>query len=754
MDDTVMSATPPGTPPMRSFSVPPPDPMPAIQPALPSQNLSPGSSNALDGVPEPPATVKSDKGKVKAPRHKKGEEKQIPGRESWVHGTKLKFFAARKAEYLEAAEQSSAGDKTAITLFYTKISRLYFIKYGTEMEDDEDLAVDVDDPPDEAANEVVNEKTRDSDVENTQAKLFKFVRTRIGEWYRRKYGGLLKSDKAAFKELFAGVLDYAQPKPQRGQLRHFYSRRYFDSRVKLRYEERMAALKRRAGHTGEKVPAPLALQNQVTKEVWDDETPAFQEEVKVAWEREYQTVLKAWQASLSDGPARTPEEFAATLENGAHYLQPFIDAVSERFGMCASLMLCGPIGKRGGAVGIQSVHSGFSKGLVPMKWPQWDKVGYAEAESRMLEFGKNCFSEAECRARAVGSAMSSGSNPTRGATPAVPSGGTPPAMARTTSTDAFDGGSGSGGAHDEGAGGHDEGGAGRAVPDGGATTGGVDDHAGEGGSDAGASGGGEDETDRVRILQGRIDELWSRGDRRRWTKELGHAHAAFERGRGWGIEWARCVAAFFDFEAAHGYTDGTRQLDVDSRPGLVYEWIVRKRDWTREMIVGFLDGPGRWVEQWWTWWVSMQPSERTYANGTLDRPDGADWGELAAMNGKSGLLLVMASLLWWGDRAGGDAMDADVYQGWTKAVEDVTWTLEALKESGCIVIERSEEAGDKRKRGRPARADGEEGEGPKKVRRSMRGATSVAERSERTTRASAAQKKKAGGKRGGRGQKA
>jgi hypothetical protein len=73
----------------------------------------------------------------------------------------------------------------------------------------------------------------------------------------------------------------------------------------------MEAIKRRAEYTGEKVPAVLALQNLVTKEVWDEEEPAFQEEVKLVWEREYQASVRGWEASLSDSPTRTPEELAA-----------------------------------------------------------------------------------------------------------------------------------------------------------------------------------------------------------------------------------------------------------------------------------------------------------------------------------------------------------------------------------------------------------------------------------------------------------
>ncbi|KAF8214907.1 hypothetical protein K438DRAFT_1749022 [Mycena galopus ATCC 62051] len=229
------------------------------------------------------------------------------------------------------------------------------------------------------------------------------------------------------------------------------------------------------------------------------------------------------------------------------------------------------------------------------------------------------------------------------------------------------------------------------------------------------------------IVQGKIDELWARADRRKWMKELAHAYTTFERGRNWGMGWARCVAAFFDFEAVHSYTDGFGQLNVVLQPGLVYEWLARKRDWEREMTVGFLDGAGK----------------------TLDRPDIANWEDLAAMNGKNGLLLVMASLLWWGDRAGDEVeTDAAAYAGWTKAVDDVTWTLDTLTKSGCIHVERAEKAGSKgtkRKRGKES-ADAEEGEEPRTVRRSTRRALPVKQEQQRQTRAQRATETKGRGR--------
>ncbi|KAJ6451080.1 hypothetical protein C8R45DRAFT_1113802 [Mycena sanguinolenta] len=228
--------TPPGTPALRSFSVPPGE-----------ATVNGGAENPITGDPTPPdarALVKTQKGKVKPPRHKKGEEKA-------------------ESRVPPGCPKSASGDKTAITVFYTKMTRLYAIKYGLWMADNEDLAHDVEDPPDDAANEVVHEKAADGNEE--QAKQFKYIRTQIGEWYRRTYSGLLKSDTTAFNELFTGVL---APKPMRGQLLHYYSRKCYDTRVKPKFEERMTPSR----------DAP--------REVWESETLPFQNEIKSGWERD------------------------------------------------------------------------------------------------------------------------------------------------------------------------------------------------------------------------------------------------------------------------------------------------------------------------------------------------------------------------------------------------------------------------------------------------------------------------------------
>jgi hypothetical protein len=128
-----------------------------------------------------------------------------------------------------------------------------------------------------------------------------------------QYGYLLKSDKTAFQELFTGVLDGAPPKPQRGRMAHFYSRKFYDTRIKEEVEERLASLTRHAEREGGPPPKRIDVIAKVTAECWDRETPEFQRDCELALEREYQQVLKGWEASLSDSPTRTAEEIAALV---------------------------------------------------------------------------------------------------------------------------------------------------------------------------------------------------------------------------------------------------------------------------------------------------------------------------------------------------------------------------------------------------------------------------------------------------------
>ncbi|KAJ6528204.1 hypothetical protein B0H19DRAFT_1274998 [Mycena capillaripes] len=719
------------TPPPHSGSSPPrPDGTPPSPPRVPTP---PPHSDTSDDPPLVPAIVTATK--EKRGRHRKGEPKAKPGKQSWVHGTKKVFFERRKEEWLRESEANRAG------AFYTKVVKLYIKKYGRHLADHEDLAFDVEDPPDSVTNEVTHE-VMDPEEQAALTEYQKALRGRIGQWYRSTYGSILKNEKTEFKNLFTGVLDSAPPRPQRGRIEHFYSRKFYEQRIKPTLDAELAALKKRAERTGEEPPESIEVVARVTAQVWEGESPGFKQECEMSMEREYQSLLKGWEASLSDSPTKTPEEIAATLANAAYYLQPFVDAIQQRFGMCASVLLCGPIGIRGGRIGMQSVHAGATKGLAPVNWPNHDWQAFSEVEKSMISLAKDCFSDAECRARALSTAPLTNGN----AVASGSGGAQPPALSASGW-----GGSGSGAGVGAAAGGA------APVPppasapatagiQGGTTSPPVQPHSqmgnplseGDGDKEDGGGGGGEgdngdgDSADKGEE-EGRggdrdgdgtpqpYDEYWQRTDRADWTDELRRAHAAFESGRGWGADWGKCVGKFFDFESQWGFTEGTAGTANKYRPRQVAGWLSRMRKWHLPPSLGEKLGTQQedgWVAEWWGWWKSMQPEQRVLDSNELSRPEEADWGKVASLHGNNGLLLVMATLCWWGERVHGrrtgGKIDEPSRMEWAAAVRDVSWVLEQILESGEIGRDDNEEeegeeddtVGKKRKRGRAGGATG------------------------------------------------
>ncbi|KAJ7161947.1 hypothetical protein C8R43DRAFT_1123657 [Mycena crocata] len=697
----IPDASPPPSPPVIIPDASPP-PAPAVVPdATPPPDASalppPVIVTDVSAAPwMPPAMMPGliQREKRKQTRRKKGDPPGKPGKDSWVWGTKFTFFHGRQNDFLESVEQNTTGE------FYTKLAKLYVLKYPRGMKDDEDLEYDIEDPPDEAANQVVNVRLDPGEVKARQD-YFKFVRERIGPWYRGHCSSLLKREKATLGQLLGGLADVMRPKPRRPHVTHYYSSKYYDDRVEPEVAKRMKALERRAGYTGEKVPHRIVVQNEMTKECWDAETPEFQAEMLRGLNKEYDIALKGWRESMADGPSRTAEEFSTSLTSAAHYLQPFCEAIEEKLGMVVAVLLAGPIGDRGGRIEMRSIHSGKTRGLVEKDWPAFDPVGFRAVERSMVEFGHQVFTKADCDARktavqdpayvgetaeeagvlsrnavVVPKPTASPPRPSAAAAPAPPAAAAappaaaaaPPAAAAPARTAQAEVG-GEGG--DRGAGVTTEG-----------EIGGVDD---------------DDTTNEMDVDKGEgeiarsIARCWMTKDRRKWSRELTAAHAAFERGRGWGIEWASCVERFYGFESRFGYSDRGGQVTTSIRPPALKWWIGRARQWNWLVTLGA--GGGRkeasgYGEDWWKWWRMMQPAERKMVDGKLSIPQGCDWGPLTKLHGKNGLLQVMASLLWWGDRVAGveDANPIDRL-GWVSAVEDVGQVLQEMLRPGILDAE-------------------------------------------------------------------
>ncbi|KAK7020803.1 hypothetical protein R3P38DRAFT_3547985, partial [Favolaschia claudopus] len=363
-----------------------------------------------------------------------------------------------------------------------------------------------------------------------------------------------------------------------------------------------------------------------------------------------------------------------TLENAAYYLQPFVDAIQERFGMCASVLLAGPVGMRGGMIGVQSVHAGQTKGLAPMNWPTYDWKGFEQVERSMISFAKECYTQVECDARAVktnnyqstvsipdapdapstnnAAAAVASNTPTPPPPPAPTTDDPPPPPPATNPTTRTDN---------------------AALP--------ADDN----GEDAPPNDDEGDGVPRDDVAES-WDEYWQRDDRPEWFPQLSVAHAAFARGRRWGEGWALCEWHF---------DEGSFLMGKKNRPRPVGAWIHMGRRWslppTLGAELGTRETPDLWVGSWWAWWESLQPDARVRTGAELSRADDADWGEMALMHGSNGLLQVMASLFWWGDVVQ-RKREAEEVKAWEAAVDDVAWVLNEILKSG--EIERAMENGD------------------------------------------------------------
>jgi hypothetical protein len=85
---------------------------------------------------------------------------------------------------------------------------------------------------------------------------------------------------------------------------HFYSRRFYQERVKPRVTARWAALSRL-----ENPPKEITVRNAVTKECWASESDAFKAEVEAALESEHKAAMDAYAVATSGEAPTTAEEY-------------------------------------------------------------------------------------------------------------------------------------------------------------------------------------------------------------------------------------------------------------------------------------------------------------------------------------------------------------------------------------------------------------------------------------------------------------
>ncbi|KAJ7773604.1 hypothetical protein DFH07DRAFT_952651 [Mycena maculata] len=337
------------------------------------------------------------RGTAKRRRERMGLPPVKPGKVAWVHGTKLAFFTAQKDAYYAAVEMKEVGE------FYSKMAQVYLKKYGYSVDWHEDL---------KEGQEVADDK--------------------IGVWYNSQFGGSVARKKApgtSFKKLF-DKKELDPPAPVKPRVLHWYSRKFYDERIKPRVVACWNAVQR-----APKPPPPakplalIQVRNTVTREAWNAETEPFKQEVLESIREEHEVAKAAYALAVSGEAPSTAEGYNIAINNAAYYLQPFADGIHERFGMNVAIMMCGPVPDRGGRIEVRSVHSGMSNGLVPRVWSDFDRAGFDNAQRSMVEFTHHCFTEAECRARSLLATATAAGDPAGSTSGSVPATTTTPSEA-------------------------------------------------------------------------------------------------------------------------------------------------------------------------------------------------------------------------------------------------------------------------------------------------------------------------------------
>ncbi|KAJ7078759.1 hypothetical protein C8R43DRAFT_1143352 [Mycena crocata] len=323
-------------------------------------------------------------------RAREGGPPAKPGKVGWVHGTKIPFFVAYVEEFLAAVELRET------SAFYEKMGHLYIGTYGWNTDWADDLptgqtqASDID--PDEDVDSLLPE------VAEARAAYFAKLKGKIGVWYKAQYGSGAAQKKQKvlpFTKLFdSRALE--PPEPEKPRAINFYSRRFYEERVSARVNARWAVVSRQPDP-----PKFITVVNTVTKETWLSETPAFRAEVEAALEAEHAAAMEAYSIAISGEAPTTPDEYNIALNNAAYYVQPFADGMANRFAMNVSILICGPVPDRGGRIEVRSIHAGKSLGALPRIWSDFDRGGFDAAQRSFIEFSHHCFTEEQCRARAL-----------------------------------------------------------------------------------------------------------------------------------------------------------------------------------------------------------------------------------------------------------------------------------------------------------------------------------------------------------------
>ncbi|TFK81054.1 hypothetical protein K466DRAFT_604816 [Polyporus arcularius HHB13444] len=318
----------------------------------------------------------------------------------WAKGAKYQFLFGLLIRWQDAR------DIGEMSTFYSRITLLFIRTFSWEHALDVEGTAPPDDPSEENLDAVLDVSGLTVEEIARRNVVYLDLRGKLQRWFRYHGTKSLKSRKPenSLVKIIKAFGSQAKA-PRRMQTLQFYSKLYYDSRVKSIVDAEWPKVVAQAGASGTPPPKRLKHQNKVLARIFAAETAEFQDALKRQRDDEHEEEIAAWKASRLDfgdaGSTRSPEEFHEALDEASHWLPSFADALSKYLGLNVSVLLSGPIGSKGGRIDVKAAHAGKSNGVVPMIWPDYDSHGYKALLKGLLAFGNASFSEEECRRRAL-----------------------------------------------------------------------------------------------------------------------------------------------------------------------------------------------------------------------------------------------------------------------------------------------------------------------------------------------------------------
>ncbi|KAF8176871.1 hypothetical protein K438DRAFT_1770348 [Mycena galopus ATCC 62051] len=585
-----------------------------------------------------------------------------PGRGSDFTGEKKEFLETFHGQLLDAGF-GSGGDPGDV---YTEVTDKFLRRYGYELAFNENVDGDpLENPPTEPQHEDLS-----AEEKQTRQKIRKTLRTvngfelpktpadedqKISGWYRTRYR-TKKVHGATIKTILSTMQSMSGPtaRPRRKPALVVYSKLHYATRVKTEFDKVWAKVKGTVPDTFR-----VSMSQDFVRTCWEKESDSFKEDIEKQAQEMHHEAMEKWKAGRVT-PVQSAESYHEALENLNDVGIPLADALAEHLGMHVVLMAVGPVGTAGGEVLLRSMFSDTALGATAKTWPQFDHAGFTAMEKSITRYGRAFFIR----------------------------------MSRTGMA-AYRGGHAHGSrwiAHHQSATHHNDKRAltchsadnpvpvSDSVDDPAPVTDSIDEPSpakiGEPTSASASTSTTPPDSPSPPAAAGEGADGIEHSE---WGQTLLGAHPYFIR-KQWGTRWTGLVEAFVRFEWSWYHNEDRGRLDNRGRPPEFAQWMKEHRPWDDYTVS---DDFGQELFGWWKILGPMRRWENVAPGGMAPR-DIDDWGRLN-VSGRSGVVLFVVGLAWWGQKlwnegalaglGGGEAALAAA-NDWQLLVDDMTWLLE------------------------------------------------------------------------------